>query len=132
MRKIVIGYDGSNSAQRALERAAEFVDGGSITVVSAVHRVAGKSGPAYDPIEQEDHLRHLKEARSRLAKLGIEAEVIEGHGDPARVIAEQASESQADLIVVGNEHKNLIERLVEGSVSAGVTRRAHCDVLVVA
>ena len=45
MRKIVIGYDGSDSARRALERAAEFVDGGSITVVSAVHRLGGKSGP---------------------------------------------------------------------------------------
>lgn len=131
MRKIVIGYDGSNSARRALERAAEFVDGGSITVVSAVHRLGGKSGPGYDPVEQEDHARHLKEASSRLAELGIDAEAIEGYGDPARVIAEQASQAQADLIVVGNEHKHLIERLIEGSVSAGVTHRARCDVLVV-
>jgi nucleotide-binding universal stress UspA family protein len=132
MRKIVIGYDGSQSAQRALERAAEFVDGGSITVVSAVHSLAGKSGPAYDPVEQEDHVRHLQDARSRLAEAGIDAETIEGYGDPARVIVEQAKEARADLIVVGNEHRNLIERLIEGSVSAGVTHRARCDVLVVA
>ena len=42
-----------------------------------------------------------------------------------------AAEREADLIVVGNEHRKLIERLLVGSVSAGVTRRAECDVLVV-
>jgi nucleotide-binding universal stress UspA family protein len=37
----------------------------------------------------------------------------------------------ADLIVVGTEHKNLLQRLILGSVSTGVAHRAPCDVLVV-
>lgn len=43
----------------------------------------------------------------------------------------QARDVDADVIVIGTEHKNLIERLLMGSVSSGVVHRAACDVLVV-
>ena len=132
MHSIVIGYDGSESAGHALERAAKLADeGAAVTVVSATHPLAGKGGYAFDPAEREAHLEHLREARARLGKLGIEASIVEGFGDPAQVIVQAAAEREADLIVVGNEHRKLIERLLVGSVSAGVTRRAECDVLVV-
>ena len=132
MRSIVIGYDGSESAGRALERAAELADdGAAVTVVSSTHALAGKGGFAYDPAEKEAHREHLLEARARLEAHGVEPAVVEGFGDPAEAIVRQAAESDADLIVVGNEHRNLIERLLEGSVSSGVTHRAECDVLVV-
>jgi nucleotide-binding universal stress UspA family protein len=133
MRNIVIGYDGSASARRALERTAQLVDdGASVTVVGAVHLLAGKGGMPLDPVEREEHERQLEEAKARLAQLGLNVNAVEGYGDPAKVIVAQAKEVDADLIVVGTEHKNLIERLLVGSVSAGVAHRAPCDVLVVA
>jgi nucleotide-binding universal stress UspA family protein len=131
MHKIVIGYDGSESADRALDRAAELLDGeGDVVLVSAIHMLGGKGG-GFDPIEKEDFERQLVKAKARLADAGIAATTVEGMGDPARVIAEQAKESGADLIVVGNNHKNILERLLFGSVSDGVAHRADCDVLVV-
>lgn len=36
------------------------------------------------------------------------------------------------MIVIGTEHKNLLERLLLGSISSGIVHRAPCDVLVVA
>jgi nucleotide-binding universal stress UspA family protein len=131
MHKIVIGYDGSESADRALDRAAELLDGeGDVVVVSAIHMLGGKGG-GFDPIEKEDFERQLGKAKARLADAGIAASTVEGMGDPARVIAEQAKQSGADLIVVGNSHKNILERLLFGSVSGSVAHRADCDVLVV-
>lgn len=132
MQTIVVGYDGSEPANRALDRATELVDdGGTVVLVSAVHLLGGKGGMGFDPIEKEDFDRRLDTAKSRLAEKGIAATTVEGLGDPARVITEQAKESGADLIVVGNGHKNLLERLLFGSVGAGVSHRTNCDVLVV-
>lgn len=132
MRTIVVGYDGSEPADRALERASELIDdGGTLVLVSAIHMLAGKGGMGFDPIEKEDFDRQLDAAKGRLAEKKIAATTVEGMGDPARVITEQATEVGADLIVVGNGHKNLLERLLFGSVSDGVSHRTHCDVLVV-
>lgn len=132
MQTIVVGFDGSESADRALERATTLItNGGSVVLVSAIHMLAGKGSMGFDPVEKEDFDRRLGAARARLSDAGIAAETVEGIGDPARVIAEQAKQSNADLIVVGNGHKNLLERLLFGSVGGSVTHRAECDVLVV-
>ena len=109
MHTIVVGYDGSEPADRALERATTLIDGGgTVVLVSAIHMLAGKGGMGYDPIEKEDFDRQLDAAKARLADAGITATTVEGTGDPARVITAQAEEIDADLIVVGNSHKNLL------------------------
>ncbi len=132
MQTIVVGYDGSEPADRALDRATELIDdGGTVVLVSAIHMLAGKGGMGFDPIEKENFDQQLDTAKARLAEQGIAATTVEGMGDPARVITEQAKEAGADLIVVGNGHKNLLERLLFGSVSDGVSHRTNCDVLVV-
>jgi nucleotide-binding universal stress UspA family protein len=131
MPDIVIGYDGSESAKRALERAAALAGDGSLTLVSAVLPLAGKGGLAYDPVQKEEHAQRLREAREQLSELGIHCRLVEGFGNPARVIASQAEELGADLIVVGTNHKNLLERLIIGSVSTDVLHRAKTEVLVV-
>jgi len=131
MSRIVIGYDGSDASKRALERAASLANGGPVVVVSAVPPLISRAARLADPIEAEDHMRHLAEAKARLSELGIEATAVEGVGDPATVIVAEADDIGADLIVVGSEGKGLLERLLVGSVSAGVTRKTKTDVLVV-
>lgn len=134
MRRIMIGYDGSEAAQRALERVAGLAGSGdSVTVVSAVPvhlPVKGQAKP-YTPWEVEEHGRQLAEATAILAARGIEAETAEGVGDAADFIVAQAKEVGAELIVVGTNGKNVAERLALGSVSTKVVHHAPCDVLVV-
>ncbi len=56
---------------------------------------------------------------------------VEGYGDPVRVILDRAREAGADLIVVGSHDKTFVQRVVHGSVSTELVRKADCDVLVV-
>ena len=58
--------------------------------------------------------------------------VFEGaSGEPSEEIVEAAQKHDADLIVVGTREPGFLERLLGGSVSQGVARRANCDVLIV-
>jgi hypothetical protein len=52
-------------------------------------------------------------------------------GDPAEEIVALAEGLDADLVVVGSRGSGLVGRLITGSVSEAVVRRAPCPVLVV-
>jgi nucleotide-binding universal stress UspA family protein len=133
MERIVVGFDGSEHSHKALERAAEIADGATVAVVSAVH-VEGWLGGAVspiDPAEAEARNQALSEARKFLEERHINAVYVEGNGNPADVIVQEAKDSGADLIVVGTRGRNAPRRLSLGSVSTNVLHHAPCDVLVV-
>jgi nucleotide-binding universal stress UspA family protein len=134
MQKIVVGYDGSDQAKRALDRAAALGRAGSsVTVVTGV--ATGIHGPRSMGALNEDELREHRElidaARDHLKAQGIDAHAVEGEGDPADVLIEAAKEIGADLVIVGTRGLNAAQRLVLGSVSTKVVHEAPCDVLVV-
>ena len=54
-----------------------------------------------------------------------------GAGDAADEIVVAADEHKADLIVVGTREPGALGRILAGSVSQSVARKAHCDVLIV-
>jgi nucleotide-binding universal stress UspA family protein len=136
MERIVVGFDGSEHSRKALARAAEIADGATLAVVVAANVArlmrdpSGGASPV-DPADAEARTRALAEAREYLEARGINGVFIEGHGNPADVIVEEAEESGADLIVVGTRGLNAAKRLVMGSVSTNVVHHAPCDVLVV-
>ena len=135
--KIVVGYDGSDNAQRALGRAADLAGCEGVVTVVAVSREltplrGGSPGAVHvDPKEIEANRRALEEARAFLAVKGIESRTVEGTGDAADEIINVVGVEDADLIVVGTRGRNAIGRLLLGSVSTKIAQRAPCDVLVV-
>jgi nucleotide-binding universal stress UspA family protein len=133
--KIVLGYDGSDSAKRALERAAALAGDQDEVVVVAVWQIRARAvlteGAQRDASELHERRRELEEAKAFLAERGIEAETVLGQGDPGEVIVDVAKEKNADLIVLGRRGVNPFERILLGSVSSKVVHRAPCDVLVV-
>jgi nucleotide-binding universal stress UspA family protein len=136
MKKIVVGYDGTEPADRALERAAELAkafDGELIVTSVAPVMVSVQRGMgAIDPIDSpEAHQRELVEAQQKLAGKGVKVQYQPAIGEPAETIVEVAEQVGADLIVVGTREPNLIRRLLGTSVSESVQRHAHCDVLIV-
>jgi nucleotide-binding universal stress UspA family protein len=132
MKHILVGFDGSTNAHRALEQALDVARADTrITVVAAAQAPAlpgqvlptGAEGP-------EERQRELEDARRRLAELGRDAEVVAVAGAPADVLVEEAERRKADLIVVGHRGLNGAERPVMGSVSSKVARTARCSVLI--
>lgn len=136
MKTIVVAYDETEPAKRALARAADLTKTfGAKLVVTSVAPV-GAAGPRgggpIDPVHPPEHHREeLEHARVFLSDRGIDADFQIGVGDAADVIVALAEERDADLIVVGTREPGLIDRLFKGSVSAAVSRHAHCDVLIV-
>src|SRR5262249_52401383 len=135
MKTIVVGYDETDPAQRALARAADLAEAfGSKVIVTSVAPVltGSREMGAIDPADPpEEHRQELDHARAFLSGRGIEGEFQLAAGNPAEAIVELADQSGADLIVVGTRQPNLVAHLLGQSVSGAVARKAHCDVLVV-
>jgi nucleotide-binding universal stress UspA family protein len=136
MKTIVVGYDETEPAKRALERAAELARAfGAKLVVTSVARALVPAGRGIGPVDPTDpvelHVDQLRHAKAFLRDLDLEVALQPALGEPADAIVEVAETAGADLIVVGTREPGLAERLLGLSVSAGVSRRAHCDVLIV-
>jgi nucleotide-binding universal stress UspA family protein len=136
--RIVVGADGSEPSQRALDfacRQAAFTSQ-NVAVVRAwrgPHTIpVDKHGdiPASMSatlLEEEEALdKTVAEARTRFPDVEIEGELIAiGAGQAL----EDASNS-ADLVVVGSRGHGALAETVLGSVSHHVLHRAHCPVAV--
>ena len=131
--KIVLGYDGSDGAKRALERAAALAGGdGDVTVVAAAEshaRTGITEGARLDPSEIQRRRKDLEEAEALLKDRGVNVQTVEAQGDPGSVVVDASKD--ADLVVVGSRGLNPVQRILLGSVSSKVVHRAECDVLVV-
>jgi nucleotide-binding universal stress UspA family protein len=138
MKTIVVGYDETEGAKRALARAAELATAfdSKVIVTSVAQALVGATaarglGPV-DPVDPPElHREELRHAAAFLSERGLHAEYDVALGDPADKILELAESRDADLIVVGTREAGLLERLLDPSVSGAVQRKAHCDVLVV-
>jgi|1186.fasta_scaffold728225_2 nucleotide-binding universal stress UspA family protein len=136
MKRILVAYDDTDSARRALERAVELAKAfdAEVIVASVAPLLVSSprsSGPV-DPIDSpERHAEELDTARALLSEHGIDATTVAATGDPAGAIAMIADEKDADLVVVGTREPGFAERVLRHSVSAEVARRVHRDLLIV-
>lgn len=140
-RTIVIGYDGSADARRALDVAMEHAaDGGVVHVVTAFDRpsrahlaelVAGLP-EEFQHLDIEATPRgYLRTAERVLEEHGVEhvGHFVDGH--PAEAILDVADEVDADLIVVGTRGMGRVERFLRGSVSARIANHARTSLMMV-
>ena len=136
MERIVIGIDGSESAQPAIEAGLELarVTGTDVTFVLATETPPPLSGDGYFELEFE---REQKEAHSIVEaatyeadRAGVDSDYEICHGDPVEAIIRVALYRDADLVVVGSRGLGPVREAVLGSVSRAVIRRCPLPVLI--
>jgi len=139
MRSIVVGTDGSQSAEAAVRRAAEIAKGTGVRVDLvtaypdvATYRETISSSAKADPIDLRQVAESVlaREARA-LEDEGVEVMTHAGEGDPAEVIIDVAQELGADLIIVGARGLSGLQRFLLGSVSSKLSHHAPTSVMVV-
>ncbi|PKM76106.1 MAG: hypothetical protein CVU90_14155 [Firmicutes bacterium HGW-Firmicutes-15] len=141
--KILVAYDDSSQAAKALDSAIEIAKktASEIHLVSAytlpINYWEGYSGVTADMKASflETTIKHLNnmqaEALDKVKKENITvlAHVIEGKPGPC--IVDLVEELNPDLIVIGAHNRGAVARFFMGSVSNYVLQESGCQVLVV-
>jgi nucleotide-binding universal stress UspA family protein len=126
--KILVGYDGTNSAKEALNLAKSQAKafGASVEVVTSMQK-----GTERKDIEQAE--RGLEYARSLFEDGGIESNthlLIRGLS-AGEDLVEFANENKIDQIVVGVKRRSKVGKLLLGSTAQYVILQAQCPVVTV-
>jgi nucleotide-binding universal stress UspA family protein len=131
MRKILVAYDGSEPARRALELAGDLAQRfeAALGVVSVVPVHPGRI-PVDPWDDRKVHAMELAEARELLASRGIEPQLHEPAGDTAPTIEQIADQYDYDTIVVGSRKLGVLGRVLQGSVSEHVVTHGDKTVVV--
>jgi nucleotide-binding universal stress UspA family protein len=142
-KRIVVGTDGSDSAQEAVRQAAGLAQltGATLDVVSAYEpvprrRLDSERDGAPSDVQHEfgprEDVNFALDGASAIArKLDVEVTPHAMDGDPADAILGVAEEVDADLIVVGNKGMTGARRFLLGSVPNKVSHHAGCSVIIV-
>ena len=131
MKHILLAYDGGEPAKRALDTAIELTKrfDATLSVVSVVPTYPGRT-PIAPWDDRTVHAQELLEARKLLEGQGIQAEMIEPAGDPAKEIEKIATAGKFDTIVIGSRGLGTLGRVLQGSVSEHVATHADATVVV--
>ncbi|MCI4455790.1 MAG: universal stress protein [Sulfolobus sp.] len=139
-KRIVVAYDGSDHANKALSTAIELAKAfnSKLDVVEVVD-TAALLGMGFAPIPSDliaqiynKAQNDVEQAKKKAQEAGLKdvtSQVLEG--DPATSIIEYASKNGADLIVIGSRGLSTFKRLILGSVSSKVVQESRVPVLVV-
>jgi nucleotide-binding universal stress UspA family protein len=142
MKKILLAYDGSSSADRAAAIAGKMADctGAELIIVTileekpdgdlqAFSRAEGATlGDVVEPLV-EARLAHARQIAEKAGASTVATEV--KLGDPAEAILDCARALAADTVVVGKRGRGRLKGLLIGSVSQKLVSLCECPVVVV-
>lgn len=137
---VVVGTDGSESSLKAVDRAGALAGTSRLVIACAYIPNDRDAGGAADVLKDdayqitgsaptEEILRTAKERASSAGATQVESKPVKGA--PVDALLQLVTDSEADLLVVGNKGLNSIAGRLLGSVPADVARKSACDVLIV-
>ena len=148
VRRIVIGFDGSANAQRAVDFVSRLPAprGGHVTLLTAVdhmhvpsHAMAPRGVAATVNVEVKRinaertarAEKDLARASATLARPGWRVRTVVTAGAPLRDLLDTVDSADAELLVVGTRGASGVRYLLLGSVAEGALNRCPVPVLVV-
>ena len=152
MSKILVAIDFSDAFEKVIKEA-EVLAKALCASVTLLHVTEPEPGPvltAYEPdplmggiapdpqamrdaVAERYHQEHdrLQEISRQLREQGVDSRalLVQGHG--ANEILEEADRIPADMILLGSHGKGMAAKLLLGSTSEGVVRKAKVPVHIV-
>jgi nucleotide-binding universal stress UspA family protein len=139
---IVVGYDGSDGSERAIDAALTVLnDGGTVHLVSAYDAPSArqvKDAYASVPAELTSAIDLMSGPRSKLEEaarlVADKGHTVVQHfidDDPASAILDIADQVEATMLVVGSRGLGRASRVLRGSVSTKIAHHAHIDFMVI-
>lgn len=128
--KIVVAYDGSEHAKKALFFALKFLKKDDEIYLVTVVKEAPRS-PEQKIIQgREEALEKQKEVTKELEGYKVTNEVIESQ-DVALALVEYCSKVNCDMIISGSRGLTGLKKAIMGSVSSDLLNKSKVPVLVV-
>lgn len=144
-KNIMVPYDGSVHAKKALSQACDLAlagDGTKVYIASICNMISAMSN--FDQVsiaegclttklskDLEDQCKHdLAEAVASVPE-GVNHEELFEIGSPGPALLELADDHKIDLIVMGSRGLGPLKGIFMGSVSSYMVSRSKCPVLIV-
>jgi nucleotide-binding universal stress UspA family protein len=127
--KILVGYDGTDLAKKALKLAQEHAKAFGAEVVHVLHSTVTDLPKRQQELEERD----MEEVRNSLGKEGVtcETHLLTREWDPAHTLVDFATEHDIDEIVIGVKKRSKVGKLIMGSTAQYVILEAPCPVVSV-
>ena len=138
---VLVAYDGSDPAQKAVERAVTAADGmgeEEIVLLRVIEAADGMLEAGFDIVQ--DKLKQMREEtpddlseeiKGILEEVDPEFRIATVTGKPSREIVSYAEENDISEIVIGSHGREGVSRVLLGNVAENVVRRAPTTVIVV-
>lgn len=142
-QRILVPIDGSATSDRALDEAIKFAQqqNAQVKVIHVLEDIWYFDNEDYlNYAELIQSMRGIGEkilaaqAQKKLQQAGVTAEIklLETQGERiASVIATEAKNNLADLIIIGTHGRSGFSRMLMGSIAEGVVRTAHIPILLI-
>ena len=134
MKRILVGYDGSEPARHALAQASDQAKafGCPLTVLTAAAALLVRADGVEVPAIDEARSLELAEEGARVAREAGVAQVdVRTSVDSADDAIVQATQEGYDFVVIGHRGHGGIREWFLGSTAKSVVDRVECSVLVV-
>jgi nucleotide-binding universal stress UspA family protein len=134
MKKILVGFDGSEGSEQALNRAILLIDEfGELYLLAVIPSPANKAF-----VDDEMYQKNKQKAKilinDVIADIGEHKFTLSGmieEGDPSAIIIDISNKLNVDLIVLGSKGTSELGQYLLGSVANKVVQYAHKPVMIV-
>jgi nucleotide-binding universal stress UspA family protein len=139
--KIVVGTDGSKTAERAVWRATALAKavGAELVIVSAYRSRAPAVPAAGLSLDSgwaaaahaaaEDNTKQAVDSARTAGASSVSGRAVAG--EPAEALIKVVEDEEADLLVVGSKGMQSTARFLLGPIANRVSHRVNCDLLIV-